>query len=119
MMSAVSLIFGMMMVSLPTDMYYIEPVTLELVTLEPIALEPIPYIHSNITCNLCVNAINNVKNETGFLNHLAKDIEYVCGKMFGPAAHQCVNVTQDIRNGLAYLNNHTSTDICHTLHYCS
>ena len=110
MMSAVTLLFGMLAFSAPTDVYFLEPA---------VVLEPVSYIQPNITCSQCVNAINNLKNETVFLNHLAKDVEYVCGKIFGPAAHQCVNVTQDIRNGLAYINNHTSTEICHTLHYCS
>ena len=120
-MSAVTLLFGMLAFSAPTDVYFIESaVVLEPVVLEPaVVLEPVSYIQPNITCSQCVNAINNLKNETVFLNHLAKDVEYVCGKIFGPAAHQCVNVTQDIRNGLAYINNHTSTEICHTLHYCS
>lgn len=76
------------------------------------------YLAPNITCSQCISTINTLKNETAYLSRIAKDIEYVCGKIFGPAAHECVEVTEDIREGLNYLASHNSTQVCRNLHYC-
>jgi hypothetical protein len=73
---------------------------------------------NNSTCTQCIKYINIMKNDTVFLGKLVQDVEYVCGKIYGPAAHECVNVTKDISKGLDYLEKHNATNVCEHLHYC-
>lgn len=77
-----------------------------------------PSFAPNITCSQCISFVNTLKNETEFLSKVATDIEFVCGKIFGPTAHQCVTVTDDIKRGLDYLSKHNATQLCQDLHYC-
>lgn len=72
----------------------------------------------NITCSECIHTIDILKNETAFLANVTSGVEYICGKIYGPAAHQCVNITDDLRKSLDYLSQHNSTTVCQHLHYC-
>ena len=72
----------------------------------------------NISCSECIHTIDIVKNETAFLAKVASGVEYICGKIYGPAAHECVNITDDLRKSLDYLSQHNSTTVCQHLHYC-
>lgn len=112
-MSAFTLLFAMMSLTGATDVSI--PCN-EIFIIEAPVMVP---ISQNITCNECVSMVNTLKNETAFLSKIAQDVEYVCGKIFGPAAHECVNVTDDIRKGLDYLSKHNATEVCRHLHYCS
>lgn len=71
-----------------------------------------------INCSQCVKYVNYVKNDTLLLENIAEDIERVCFMIYGPAAHECVNVTKDIERGLNYFTSHNSTEVCKNLHYC-
>ena len=71
-----------------------------------------------INCSQCIHIMDTAKNDTIILEHMAHDVEEICSRIYGPAAHECVNVTQSIEKGLAYLVSHNSTALCQHLHYC-
>jgi hypothetical protein len=71
-----------------------------------------------INCSQCIHIMDTAKNDSVILEHVARDVEDICSRIYGPAAHECVNVTHAIESGLAYLESHNSTDLCHHLHYC-
>ena len=75
-------------------------------------------METNINCTQCVNFMNVVKNDTQVLINVTKDIENICSKIYGPTAHECVNVTHSIEKGLNYIVEHNSSSICKHLHYC-
>jgi hypothetical protein len=79
---------------------------------------PTPINIQNNTCNECIHTIDVLKNETAFLSNITSDVEYICGKIYGPAAHECVIITDDMRKSLDYLCKHNSTIVCHHLNYC-
>jgi hypothetical protein len=116
-MSAFTLLFAMMSFTGATDVSI--PCNDIIIIDTPVMVSFIPTTVPNITCSQCIKTVNTLKNETAFLSKIAQDVEYVCGKIFGPAAHECVNVTDDIRKGLDYLSKHNATEVCRHLHYCS
>ena len=71
-----------------------------------------------INCSECLSFMNSVKNETEVLENIVYEIEQVCGRIYGSAAHECVNAASDMEKTLAYLAGHNSTQLCKTLHYC-
>lgn len=71
-----------------------------------------------INCSQCIHIMDTAKNDTIILEHMAHDVEEICSRIYGPAANECVNVTQSIERGLAYLESHNSTALCQHLHYC-
>lgn len=73
---------------------------------------------SNVTCTECLESMDQIKNKTEFLNEITDDIEYVCGRLYNVEQEECLNLTHDMKRGLNYVNNHTSTMICEHLHYC-
>jgi len=116
-MSAFTLLFATMYFTAASDVSI--PCNDIIIIDTPVMVSFIPTTVPSINCSQCVTTVNALKNETAFLSKIAKDVEYVCGKIFGPAAHECVNVTDDIRKGLVYLSKHNATEVCRHLHYCS
>jgi len=112
-MSAFMWIFGLMTLMQPV---FSKPMPDYIVTEYDVV---IPMHHTNtINCSECISFINSVKNETEVLEKVVHEIEQVCSNIYGPAAHECVNVTHDMEKGLAYLVDHNSTQVCKNLHYC-
>ena len=72
----------------------------------------------NINCSECLSFMNRIKNETEVLENLVYEIEQVCGRIYGSAGHECVNIASDMEKALAYLARHNSTQLCKSLHYC-
>lgn len=72
----------------------------------------------NVTCSQCEHTVDFLRNETDILEKIDDSIEFICGKIYGPTAHQCVNITEDIKKTLQYLNQTNSTTVCRNLHYC-
>lgn len=112
MISAFTLLFTLFSISAPmhdsSSALIVRPMTIDTVCVT------VP----NVTCSECIHTVDFLKNETAFLAKIAGDVEYICGRIYGPAAHECVNVTDELRKGLDYLSNHNSTEVCKHLHYC-
>lgn len=116
-MSAFTLLFATMYFTAASDVSI--PCNDIIIIDTPLPIALVPTNVQNITCSKCISTVTTLKNDTAFLSRITQDIEYVCGKIFGPAAHECVNVTDDIRKGLDYLSKHNATEVCKHLHYCS
>ena len=110
-MSAFMWIFGLMTIMQPV---WSKPMPDYIVTEYDVVIP----MHNSINCSECIALMNSVKNETEILENIVYEIEQVCGRIYGPAAHECVNVTSDMEKALAYLARHNSTQVCKNLHYC-
>ena len=69
-------------------------------------------------CTQCKDVVNRLKNETGTLVKIVNDIDLVCQRIYGPAAKECVNVTNVLKKDLEHLEKANSTALCKQWHYC-
>lgn len=98
--------------------YYIMEDVIER-NVDVIIIEPEECFHdSTKNCTQCKDVVNRMKNETGTLIKIVNDIDLVCQKIYGPAAKECVNVTNILKKDLQHLEKTNSTALCKQWHYC-
>ena len=45
-------------------------------------------------------------------------ISMICHDIYGPAAKQCYDITSNTSAFINFINNHTSSYLCHEMHVC-
>jgi peptide subunit release factor 1 (eRF1) len=80
-------------------------------------LEP-ECVTATTNCTQCKDVVNRMKNETGTLITVIKDIDLICKRIYGPAAKECVNVTNVLQKDLEHLEKTNATTLCKQWHYC-
>ena len=81
-------------------------------------LEPECETYTTKNCTQCKDVVNRMKNETGTLVKIVNEIDLICQRIYGPAAKECVNVTNILKKDLQHLENTNSTALCKEWHYC-
>lgn len=74
--------------------------------------------YNSANCTQCKDVVNRLKNETGTLIKIVNDIDLVCERIYGPAAKECVNVTNVLKKDLEHLEHTNATSLCKQWHYC-
>ena len=121
-MTAMSFMFSLLSLSTAVPTYFDNLPMFILdspVVVSPIVIDIVPISFPNITCDDCEMFMRTMKNETDYLNRMAEDVQYVCGRIFGLQTNQCLQMTKDIKKGLEFLSQNNSTFVCKHLHYCN
>jgi hypothetical protein len=116
-MSAFTLIIGLMAFSAPVS--YSDSMGSSMVTYkDECAILDCSMMKDNITCSQCIHGVDVLKDNLKVLINITNDVKYICGKIVGPTAHECVEVTEKLIKSFQYMSSNNSTVICRELHYC-
>tara|TARA_A100001011_G_C13583530_1_gene545307 strand:+ start:30 stop:371 length:342 start_codon:yes stop_codon:yes gene_type:complete len=73
-------------------------------------------------CKKCETVVDLVKKEIAegdkIVGPLLNLISMVCHDIYGPAAKQCYDITSNTSAFINFINNHTSSYLCHEMHVC-
>jgi hypothetical protein len=122
-MSAFTLIIGLMAFSAPVSysdsVGSVSSVGSSMVTYkDECAILDCSMMKDNITCSQCIHGVDVLKDNLKVLINITNDVKYICGKIVGPTAHECVEVTEKLIKSFQYMSSNNSTVICRELHYC-
>ena len=75
-----------------------------------------------MNCKRCETVVDLVKKELAegdkIVGPLLNIISMICHDIYGPAAKQCYDITSNTSAFINFINNHTSSYLCHEMRVC-
>ena len=89
---------------------------------EVVTYDILDYNSEFMNCKSCETIVDLVKKEVAegdkIIGPLLNIISMICHDIYGPAAKQCYDITSNTSAFINFINNHTSSYLCHEMHVC-